>query len=322
MLDISKKFENRKFKFDKLLNYGFVKDNNSYIYEKNILENHFTIIIVINKFVKCKVIDNDFNEEYLPFYVKDSSGEFIGLINEEFDLVITDILENCTYIDIFKNENSKKIIKYIEDNYHDKLEFLWDKFPSFAVVRNGSNNKWYCLLAKIKLSNLELDSDDLVEVINLRYNKDKIDKIIDYEKVFPAYHMNKTSWITVRLDNNSYLEIKKLLDNSYCLVSNKSGLTSTDMALKIYDYLKKIPKGKVVTYGQIAEHLGNKGLSRVVGTILRKGERDDIAYYKVLNSSGCLVKTEYKDLQKKLLEDEGIMVVNDKVDLNKYKWRD
>ncbi|MBQ7980243.1 MAG: MGMT family protein, partial [Oscillospiraceae bacterium] len=38
----------------------------------------------------------------------------------------------------------------------------------------------------------------------------------------------------------------------------------------IYEYLTTIPKGKVVTYGQIAEHLGNRHLARAVGNALHK----------------------------------------------------
>ena len=86
--------------------------------------------------------------------------------------------------------------------------------------------------------------------------------------------------------------------------------------------MKKIPKGKVVTYKQIAEHLGNKGLARVVGSIMRKGIKDDAPYYKVLNSRGELVKTKYKDIQKEMLLKENIKVENDKVDLNIYRWNE
>lgn len=95
------------------------------------------------------------------------------------------------------------------------------------------------------------------------------------------------------------------------------------MKEKVYNYLTTIPKGKVVTYSDIAIFLGNKKLSRVVGNILHNNlDGDKYPCYKVVNSKG---KLSYNyvfggiDKQKERLESEGIEVVNYKVDLQKYK---
>ena len=95
---------------------------------------------------------------------------------------------------------------------------------------------------------------------------------------------------------------------------------------KVYDYLKSIPKNRVVTYGQIAEHLGNKRLSRVVGTILHNNpDGDNIPCYKVVNSRGEL-SSHYAfgglEEQKRRLENDGIVVNNNKVDLSIYSYID
>lgn len=94
------------------------------------------------------------------------------------------------------------------------------------------------------------------------------------------------------------------------------------MKAKVYDFLKTIPKGKVVTYGQIAEYLGNKHLARVVGNILHNNP-DEFKYpcYKVVNSKGYLSKNFAFggiDKQKEKLESDEIVVNNYKVDLDKY----
>jgi len=96
------------------------------------------------------------------------------------------------------------------------------------------------------------------------------------------------------------------------------------MKQKIYDYLKTIPKGKVVTYGQIAEYLGNKNFCRVVGNILHNNP-DPIHQpcYKVVNSKGELSKNFGDggiEVQKQRLENDGIEVIHYKVDLLKYKY--
>lgn len=97
------------------------------------------------------------------------------------------------------------------------------------------------------------------------------------------------------------------------------------MKEQVYEFLIKIPKGKVVTYGMIAEYLGNKNLARVVGNILHNNP-DEKKYpcYKVVNSKGELSnKFAFGgiEVQKRKLESEGIVIKNNKVDLNKYLMR-
>ena len=94
---------------------------------------------------------------------------------------------------------------------------------------------------------------------------------------------------------------------------------------EVYKYLKTIPKGKVATYGTIAEYLGNKKLSRVVGNILHKNpDGDEYPCYKVVNSKGELSE-HYAfgglEEQRKRLEKDGIKVVNHKVDIKEYLFR-
>ena len=97
------------------------------------------------------------------------------------------------------------------------------------------------------------------------------------------------------------------------------------MQEEILKYLLTVPKGKVVTYGQIAEFLGNKNLSRAVGSALhRNPDGDKYPCYKVVNSKGELSKNYAFggiEEQIKRLEKDGVKVVNYKVDLEKYKLR-
>ncbi len=99
---------------------------------------------------------------------------------------------------------------------------------------------------------------------------------------------------------------------------------STDNMLKqkVYAYLLTIPKGKVVTYGQIAESLGNKKLARVVGNILHVNpDPDRYPCYKVVSAQGKLAAHfgfGGIEEQKRRLEADGIIVTNDTVDLKIY----
>jgi O-6-methylguanine DNA methyltransferase len=95
--------------------------------------------------------------------------------------------------------------------------------------------------------------------------------------------------------------------------------------MKIYTYLQTIPKGKVVTYGQIAQALGNPKLARAVGNALHNNpDPGKYPCYKVVNAKGKLSANFAfggPEGQKSRLEADGIEVKENKVDLTKYQWK-
>lgn len=327
MRDIELK--NRVINNNNLIKYGFKKQKGIFSFSKKICNNQFEMVILLeNQKMTSKLIDLMNEEEYVLVDIEDSVGEFVGNVRQEYEEELKQIIEKCTSKEIFKNNQSKEIIEYIRQKYNDELEFLWKKIDDVAIWRNKQNDKWYGLLMKISEQKLGIESKKITEVIDIRYQKDEVDNIIDNKKIFPGYHMNKKSWITIKLDNSIKIDkIKELIDNSYNLsLDGKKTLNKqTDLSQKVYDYLLTIPKGKVVTYKQVAEHLGNKGLARVVGNILHKNPNGDkYPCYKVLNSKGELAESFVfggRDIQKKRLEKDGIKVKDYKVDLRIYQWK-
>lgn len=94
---------------------------------------------------------------------------------------------------------------------------------------------------------------------------------------------------------------------------------------RIYEAVLQIPYGKVATYGQIATMAGNGRAARAVGNALHINPAPDvIPCYRVVNSKGRLAPHFAfggSDVQKELLEAEGIEVIDDMVDLKKYQYR-
>lgn len=95
------------------------------------------------------------------------------------------------------------------------------------------------------------------------------------------------------------------------------------MKKKVYEFLKTIPRGKVATYGQIAEHLGNKNLSRAVGNILHSNpDPSNYPCHRVVNSKGQVAPNFAFGggaMQRLRLEQEGIVFEPDgSIDLKKY----
>ena len=137
-----------------------------------------------------------------------------------------------------------------------------------------------------------------------------------YEAVTAGYHQNKEHWNTIVLDGTiPDKDIKRMISESYDLVTYSP-------TKRIYEAVKKIPKGCVATYGKVAEMAGNPRMSRAVGNALHKNpDPEHIPCYRVVNSKGELAGAFAcggKEKKKKLLEADGIEVINGKVDLKKY----
>ncbi|MBU5460652.1 methylated-DNA--[protein]-cysteine S-methyltransferase [Anaerostipes sp. MSJ-23] len=137
-----------------------------------------------------------------------------------------------------------------------------------------------------------------------------------YPSVIPGYHQNKKYWNTIILDGSiPEKEIKRMITESYDLVTDSP-------TKRIYEAVKKIPKGHVATYGQIAAMAGNPKMSRAVGNALHKNkDPDHIPCFRVVNAKGELSGAFVfggEKMQAKLLRKDGIEVRDGKVDLKKY----
>jgi len=218
MEEIENLLKNRKIDFEKLLEYGFIERENQYEYRTTLIENVFDIIVTFSKEGKlnAKVMDLMSNDEYLLIKVPDATGEYVGKVREVYKNKLSEIIVNCSEIEVFKSNQAKQVIKYVKEKYGDEPEFLWAKFAGNAVFRHKQNKKWYGILITISKSKLGLESKELVEIIDLKILPEDIEKIVDNEKYFLGYHMNKKHWFTIILDGSVPIEkIFEFIDKSY-----------------------------------------------------------------------------------------------------------
>lgn len=137
-----------------------------------------------------------------------------------------------------------------------------------------------------------------------------------YESVIPGWHQNKEKWNTIILDGSvPDKDIRRMIAESYDIITDSP-------TKRIYEAVKKIPHGRVATYGQIAELAGDKKMARAVGNALHNNpDPVNISCFRVVNSKGELSgafafggATEQAD---RLLAD-GIEVIDGKVNLEKF----
>ena len=218
MREITNFIKNKKIDFKKLEEFGFKLINKSYYYYASLLKNQFKMTIKINldNSIFTEIIDTETNEPYVLHLLETKRSSYSEKVYKEYSEVLEKIKKECFEDEIFKANYAKEIINYIKNKYGDELEFLWEKSPKNAVVRRKSSNKWYAVILTVSKRKLNLDSDEIIEVINLHNSPEEIEKLIDNKKYFPAYHMNKKHWCTICLDGTVELkEIYKLIDISY-----------------------------------------------------------------------------------------------------------
>ena len=137
-----------------------------------------------------------------------------------------------------------------------------------------------------------------------------------FASVIPAYHQNKENWNTVILDGTiPDADIKRMISESYDLVTDSP-------TKRIYEAVKRIPKGRVATYAQVAEMAGDRKMARAVGNALHKNpDPGTIPCHRVVNFKGELAG-EYAFggawKQAEALKREGVEAVDGRVDLRKY----
>ena len=137
-----------------------------------------------------------------------------------------------------------------------------------------------------------------------------------YASVIPGYHQNKEHWNTIILNGTvPEKDIRRMIEESYDIVTDSP-------TKRIYEAVKKIPKGHVATYGRIAEMAGEPKMARAVGNALHKNpDPEHIPCFRVVNAKGELSGSFAfggAGMQEKLLIEDGVEVINGKVDLKKF----
>jgi len=218
MREVKDFIKDKKIDLKRLEKFGFKLKDNSYYYDIFLLNNQFKMTVKINldNSIFTEIIDVETNETYVLHLLEERRNGYSEKVYRAYSKVLEKIKKECFEDEIFKTDYTKEVVDYVKNKYGDELEFLWEKSPKTAVVRRKNSNKWYALILTLSKRKLNLDSDEIIEVINLHNTVEEIKKLIDNKRYFPAYHMNKKYWCTICLDGTVELkEIYKLIDISY-----------------------------------------------------------------------------------------------------------
>jgi len=114
--------------------------------------------------------------------------------------------------------NRAEVILHIKKVYHISPDCPWERDIESIVFRHQDTKKWFALLMPVNKLKLGLDDDTYIDVVTLKCEPLLIDSLVLKDGFHRAYHMNKTMWLTIRLDGSvNESEIKNLIHLSFQL---------------------------------------------------------------------------------------------------------
>lgn len=116
----------------------------------------------------------------------------------------------------------QKIFDYVKKKYGTEPDYPWEGDRINAVLRHSDTAKWYALMMTVSRKTLGINSDEKVDILNVKCDPIMIGSLLMNDGYFSAYHMNKEHWITVILDGTvPFEEICGVINISYGMTKSK-----------------------------------------------------------------------------------------------------
>ena len=101
------------------------------------------------------------------------------------------------------------------DTYGIAADYPFESDFETAVLRHADNRKWYAILMRVSRRKFGLESDEVVDVVNVKLPTELFGSFDASDGVYPAYHMNKRHWISVLLPDVTDDLVELLVNASY-----------------------------------------------------------------------------------------------------------
>ena len=93
----------------------------------------------------------------------------------------------------------QQFLKYCLYTYGTSPDYPFDEDFETAVLRHADNRKWYALVMSVSRHKFGFESDEVIDVVNMKLPTEMFGSFGADDGVYPAYHMNKLHWISVLL---------------------------------------------------------------------------------------------------------------------------
>ncbi len=211
-------FENKKLVPEKLLLHGFHAENNAFVKETALMDGQFLLRCSVDCAggVTTELIDTASEEEYVLHLVEECGGAFVAEVRQAYRAELEKLSAFCFETDRFRENQTDVLTEYIVKKYGAQPEYLWEKTPNACVFRRGDNRKWFAAVLTVRRDRLGLSGNKEEEIVDFRVKPEELQALIDHERYFSGYHMNKKHWATVILNGSvPQDELFLRIDESY-----------------------------------------------------------------------------------------------------------
>ena len=240
--------------YEKLRSFGFEEKDGVFTYKRVTMNGAFECVVRVKRdgTVFGDMIDTETEEEYLPLHLRIADNTYANLVRSAYLEVLEEIAAKCFLRTDFLYAQTERIAAFIKEEFGEEPDHPFEDFEGI-VFRNKQSRKWYALVASVQKGKLDKTEDKtLTEVMNLKVPAEYMEELLEMKGIYPAYHMNKKSWITVEM-NDSVADpvIEHLVERSRMFtVKEKSGTHDWLVPAnpKIYDVIGNMTKYKVLEW--------------------------------------------------------------------------
>ena len=115
----------------------------------------------------------------------------------------------------------QSFLSYCLSTYGTSPDYPFEEDFVTAVLRHADNKKWYALVMRVSRRKFGFNSDEIIDVVNLKLPTEMFGSFGTDDGVYPAYHMNKLHWISVLLPDANDDIVQFLVNASYEATKDK-----------------------------------------------------------------------------------------------------
>ena len=217
-------FARKRWLENKILAFGFEKEGQEYCYECDFLDGDFTARLSVSAKGQGtgRVIDKINDEEYYPLRQKDDAGAYVSAVRTAYEDLLKEIAAACCKDVLFASDQSNRLTEHILKAFRVRPDFPWEKtesYQSYGAFRHADSGKWFALVMNVKKKVLDKDDNEkTVDIINVKIDPQQGEEIRKHPNIYPAYHMNHKTWISIVLDDGlSDDEVMTFIEASFRL---------------------------------------------------------------------------------------------------------
>ena len=116
----------------------------------------------------------------------------------------------------------ESFLEYCHNTYDTSPDYPFEGDFETAVFRHSGSRKWYAIVMRVSRRKFGFDSDEVIDVVNLKLPTEMFGSFGASDGVYPAYHMNKLHWVSVLLPDSPDDIVRFLVTVSFEATKSKS----------------------------------------------------------------------------------------------------